>query len=166
MKHQPLVRNFRAKQVLQVPADGFSLAVLVSCEVDEVRFPDRGPHFLDQVLLALRNHVDRLELSVDIDAQTAPRLLLVLGRNLGRAVGQVADMPDRRLHDEAFGEELRDRACLGGRLDNDEDSLLARFGGDGHIAPILYSTNAGSDRNSTGNERSNLPADHWWLPTW
>ena len=101
-----------------MPTDRLSLAVFVRREVDDVGALHGGPQFLDLVFLAARDNVERLELGIDIDAQPRPGLLLELGGDLGRTVGQIADVPVRGEHLESLAEELRDGPRLGGGLDD------------------------------------------------
>jgi hypothetical protein len=55
---------------------------------------------------------------VDVDAETRPRFLLELRRNVRRALRKIADVPDARLDVEFGAEVVLDRAGLGRRFDN------------------------------------------------
>src|ERR1017187_10317802 len=64
--------------------------------------------------------VEGLEVVVDVDAEPGPRLAPVLGRDLGRAVGHVADVAHAGLDHVALTEVPGDRPGLRRRLDDDQ----------------------------------------------
>ncbi len=78
----------------EVPGDGLALAVLVRGEVELVSALQQLLEFGDLLLLRGRHDVEWLEIVIDIDAETRPRLPLVLLRYLGCLRGQVADVAD------------------------------------------------------------------------
>ena len=90
---------------LQVPGDRLALAVGVGCEIDVIRLFRLVRQSADNVLLALRIDVFRLEIVFDIDAQ--------------RMDGQIADMPRRSVHFVLSLQVFRDGLCLGRRLYDD-----------------------------------------------
>ena len=167
--------------------DRFALAVLVGGEVDLARVLQQRLEFADLLLLRLRDHVQRLEVVVDVDAVTRPLLGLVgLGDLLG-AAGQVADVADGGLHEIVVTEEARDGAGLGWGLDDDKgfghDSFSsvgrrrrglsnAEFTERDHVACSPMSTlldarrparDLRNDRSDPGGFRRIGPAD-WLLP--
>ena len=66
-----------------------------------------------------------LEVVVYVDAEPGPRLALVLGRDLGRAVGHVADVADAGLDHVALAEVPGDGPGLGRGLDDDQLGTMA-----------------------------------------
>ena len=89
-------------QLLDVPRNGFSLAVRVSCEVDEVRLSDLAADFLDDFIFTLDRHVFRLEIVLNIDAHFLFR--------------QIAQMSHGRLDNIVRAQILADGLRLGRRL--------------------------------------------------
>jgi hypothetical protein len=104
----------------QVPGDRFPFAVLVGGEQQLVGVLELAAQIRDDLLLVRVHDVVGLEVVLDVDRQTAPRLALDLLGDLGGALGQVADVPDARLHDEARAEIARDRLGLGGGFHDDQ----------------------------------------------
>ena len=80
-----------------MPGDRLALAVLVRGEQQLVCLVEQFPQLAYLLLLIRVDHVQRLEPGVDVDAEPCPRLLLVLGRYVGRLVWQVTDVTDARL---------------------------------------------------------------------
>ena len=115
-----LHRDLRLQHLEQVPGDRLALAVLVRREQELVGVGEQLLQLAHLLPLVRIDDVEGLELVVDVDAEPGPRLLLVLLRNVGRALGKVADVADARLDDEALAEVARDRLRLCGRLDDDE----------------------------------------------
>jgi hypothetical protein len=110
----------RRQHLEQVPRDRLTLAILIGCEVDLVDLLDEALQLLDLVLAIAGDDVQRLEVVVDVDAETGPGLVLVGGRDVGGVAGQVAHVADRGLHDVARAEIARDGLGLGRRLHDDE----------------------------------------------
>jgi hypothetical protein len=105
-----------------VPGDRLAFAVFVCRQVEDRGVLDQGLQLLQVVLLLRRDHVERLEVVLDVDAELRPFLLLQLRRHLAGVAGQVPDVPDAGLDAVVLAEELADRARLRGRLDDDDRS--------------------------------------------
>ena len=113
-------RDVRPEHLEHVPRDRLALAVLVGREIELAGVLERVLEVLDDVLLLLGDHVDRLEVVLDVDPQAAGVRALVLLRDFTRVAGQVADVPDARLHHVVRAEVARDGAGLRRRLDDHE----------------------------------------------
>ena len=100
-----LTGTFGLERLQQVPGDGLALAVLVCREVELVGAGQQRLQLGDLRPLLRGDHVERLEAVLGVDAEPGPRLALVLGRHVGGAARQVADVPDRGLDDVAVAEE-------------------------------------------------------------
>jgi hypothetical protein len=124
MEDHALHRDLRLQHLQQVPGDRLALAVLVRREQELVGVGEQLLQLADLLPLVRVDDVEGLELVVDVDAEPRPRLLLVLLGNVGGALGEVADVADARLDDEALAEVARDRLRLCGGLDDDEALVL------------------------------------------
>ena len=93
------------EQLLDMPRNRFSLAVRVSCEIDEIALADFAADFLDDFIFTLDRHIFRLEIVLDIDAHFLFR--------------QIAQMSHRSLDDIVRTEIFSDRLCLGRGLHDD-----------------------------------------------
>ncbi len=96
----------------EVPGNRLPLAVRVSRQVNLLGSLHARLEILHNLGLVTRNQVLRREIVVDIDAELA--------------LGQVPDVPHRRLDLESPSQVLLDGPGLGGRLDDDE---LSSWGG-------------------------------------
>ena len=103
-----------------MPRDGFALAILIGGEIDLVNRLHEVLQLLDLLPAIGRHDVQRLEVIVDVDAESRPRLRLVRGGHIGGAAGQVADVADGRLDYVPRAEIAGDGLRLGGGLDDDE----------------------------------------------
>src|SRR3990170_1342367 len=112
-----------------MPRDRFTLAVLIRCEIELARVGQELFQLPDLITLLTREDVQRFEIVIDIHPEARPRLTLVGSRDLGRGRREIADMPDRGLHDEVLAEDLGDRLRLRRRLDDHE--------GFGHASPYI-----------------------------
>ncbi len=92
-----LDRHSGAQHLEEMPGDGLSFAVLVGGEYEFARIFHQLLELADLLGLLGRHDVERFEPVVDVDAQAGPLLALVGGRNLGRVLRQIADVPDRGL---------------------------------------------------------------------
>ena len=116
-------RNLRAQDLEQMPRDCLSLAVFVRREEKLGGVLQLALELVDLLLLVGVDDVEGLERVVDVDAEAGPRFLLHRSRNIGGAVGEVADMTDRGLHDIAVAEIAGNGLCLRGRLDDHETTF-------------------------------------------
>ncbi len=114
VEHHPLHRHLRVQRLEEVPRDGLALAVLIGGEIQLGGVLQQPLQPLHDVLLLGGDDVERLEVVVDVDAETRPRLTLVGRRHLGGVPRQVADVPDRGFDDVVVAEIARDGAGLGG----------------------------------------------------
>src|SRR5262249_26686306 len=105
-QHAPQVRVDVLDLLGDVPRDRLALAIGVGREVDGLVLARSLADLGDDLLLALDDLVDRLEVAFQVDADLRLR--------------QIADVADRRLHGEAGAQVLADRARLGRRLDDDQ----------------------------------------------
>jgi hypothetical protein len=128
VEDHPPHRHLRLQLGQQVPRNGLALAVLVGGEQEFVGVGQASLEVTDRGLLARRDHVQRFEVGLDVHARPCPLLALVLGRYLGRAGGQVADVAAAGFDHVAGAEELGQADSLGRRLDDDEPTL----GSSGH----------------------------------
>ena len=88
-----------------MPGDGFAFAVRVRREIDAVGGQGQLLQLGKNFFLAGDNDVFRFEFVVDVDAQSA--------------LGQILNVPERSLDDEALAQILLDGLRLGWRLDDD-----------------------------------------------
>ena len=86
--------NLRLEHLEQVPGDRLALAVFVRREQHLVGLRHALLQHVDGLLLVRVEDVERLEVLFDVHAEPRPRLLLVLGRNVSRALREVANVPD------------------------------------------------------------------------
>ena len=99
------LRGVAAEEVHDVPADGLSFAIRVGGDVDGVGLLRGGLQLADDLLFAFQDLVLREEGDL-VDAELA--------------LGQIADVADRRFDDVVLADELVDRLRFCGRLDDDE----------------------------------------------
>ncbi len=102
----------------QVPRDCLALAILIGGQIELVGVFHQRLEVLEVALLVGIDHVQRLEVVVDIYAHSRPLLGLVSLWDLGRVARQVANMADGRLDHVVVAEVARNGAGLGGGLDN------------------------------------------------
>ena len=151
VEHHPLHVDplGRLQHLLQVPGNRLSLAVLVGRQIQDVRLGEQFPELGDLLALVGSDHVERFEAVLDVDAESRPRLILVLLRNGRRALRQVAHVADGGFHD-VFGAEVSgDGVRLGRRFNDDEGRWHVQ-----KIRPVPHrvSTPTG-DGCSDGSER-------------
>ena len=106
-------RNLGLESLEEMPGDCLALAVGVSCEEELVGVLQQRLEFGDLALLFRAHDIERLEVVIDVDAETGPRLALVLGRNVRCAAREVANVTDRCLYDVVLTEVGSDFARLG-----------------------------------------------------
>jgi len=90
----------------------FAFAIRVGGHVEDLRPLGRLLEVVEDLLLARRHHILRLESLLRIDAE--------------RRLGQIPDVAHRRLHDELRIEVLLNGLHLRRRLDDDEGPLTGR----------------------------------------
>ena len=118
VEDHPPDRHLRLQHLDQVPGDGLALAILVRREQELLRVGQPLAQLADLALLVGVDDVQRLEVVLDVDAQTRPGLLLELVRNLLRAGRQVANVADRGIDHEVVAEVRGDRPRLRRGLDD------------------------------------------------
>ena len=111
-------RDAGRQHLEQVPGDRLALAVLIGSEVQLAGVLDHGLELLDLVPFLPGDHVEGLEVVVDVDAEARPGLTLVGGWHVGGVARQVPDVSDRRLDEVVRPEEGRDGLGLGRGLDD------------------------------------------------
>ncbi len=89
-----------------MPGNCFSLAVFISCKNDALRFLCELLEIGDDRFRFFRDNVSWFEVMLYVDADLALR--------------QIANMAIRRFNDKIFADELADRFCFGGGLNNNE----------------------------------------------
>ena len=123
VEHHPTDRNFRLENLLEMPRDGLSLAVLVRREIKCTGVFESRFEKIDMFLFVRRNYVNRLEILLDVDSKVRPRERFELRGHLFRAARQVPNMADRSLYLEVTSKEFRNRLGFGRRLDDDQGLL-------------------------------------------
>jgi hypothetical protein len=103
-----------------MPADALALAVFVGGQDQLVGLFERGLQLGDQLAFLVRDHVERVKVIFDVDAQPRPRHALVLLRDFGGRGGQVAHVPHARLDLIFPGQKLADSFGFGWRFDDNE----------------------------------------------
>lgn len=121
VEDHPVDRDLGLQDFLEVPRDGFALAVLIGGEVELVGLGEKLLELPDLRLLVGVDDVDGLEVVLDVDPEAAHLAGVLLG-HLGGAAGKVTDVPDARLDHVAGAEVALDRLRLGRRLDDDESA--------------------------------------------
>ena len=112
-------RDLRLQDLDEMPGDRLALAILVRREQELLGVLEMLLERGDDLLLARVDDVVGLEALVDVDAERPEALPLRL-RDVGRAVGQVADVADARLDGVVAPEVAGDRPRLGGAFDDDQ----------------------------------------------
>ena len=125
VEDHPAVRHLGLELLEQVPGDGLALAVFISGEQEFVGVLEQALELGDLLPLVAVHDVERLEVVVHVDAEPGPRLAPVLGRDLGGAVGHVADVADAGLDHVALAEVPGDGPGLGRGLDDDQLGAMA-----------------------------------------
>ena len=113
-------RDLGLELLQQVPGDGLALAVLIGGQEELVGVLEQALELGDLLPLVAVHDVQGLEVVVHVNAQAGPRLTLVLGRDIGRAVRHVPDVADAGLDHVALAEVPGDGAGLRRGLDNDQ----------------------------------------------
>ena len=103
-----------------MPGNGLALAVLISGQEEFVSVRKLLLQLGDFGLLVVVDHVESGVAVVDVDTKARPSLTLVLSRDIGGPLGQVADVPHRSFDVIPWAEIALDGLGFGRRLDNDE----------------------------------------------
>ncbi len=113
VEDHPLHRDLGFEFIEQMPGDCLPFAVFIRCEVKLVGILQLGFEFPNGALLVCCDHIERLEIGVDIDPGASPFLTLVLGGNLRGAGREVANVTTAGLNDVVRTEKLgqADRLC-------------------------------------------------------
>ena len=82
MKDHALDGNFWLQDLVEVPRDGFALAVLVRCQKEFVSILELLAKLCHLLFLVWSNNVKRFETMIDVDCESAKRALLHLRRQL------------------------------------------------------------------------------------
>src|SRR6185312_4808339 len=106
--------------------DGLALAVLVRGQVQLARAGQQRLQLGHLGPLVRGDDVERLEPVLGVNAETGPRLALVLGRHVGGTARQVTDVTDGGLDDVAVAEVVRNGPRLVRRLDDDQCDVAGR----------------------------------------
>ncbi len=120
VKGYPLDGDLGLQDLQQMPADGFSLTVLIRGQQDLVSLLEQLLEFGDPLLGILGHHINGLILRVRIDAQTGPGFLLVFGRNFRGRAGQIPDMAITGGNFEFLAQKTGDGPGLGRGFDDDQ----------------------------------------------
>ena len=105
--------RLQAQGLEKVPGNGLSLAVLIGCEPDRVRFFRQFLQFRNDFFLVGRYDIFGFEAVSDID----PHFLLL----------QIPDVPETRLYDEILSQKLLDGPGFGRRLHDNQIALHILF---------------------------------------
>ena len=95
VEHHAFDRHPRVQHLEQMPGDRLALAILVGRKIDLVDRLHQALQLLDLLAPIGRHHIQRLEVVVDIDAESGPWFGLICRRNVGCASRKVAHVPDR-----------------------------------------------------------------------
>ena len=125
VEDHPLDRYARLEGFQQVPGDGLALAVTIRGQIELVDVLEQPLQLADRALLLWADDVERLEVGVDVDSKSCPRLRLELRGHVGRRARQVADVPPGGFDDVAGAQITGQFARLGGRLDYDQSPVTS-----------------------------------------
>ena len=120
VKHQTLDRNLGLEQLVQMPADRFSLPILIRRQIEAGTFLEQLLQLIDVLFLARRNYIDWREFVIHVDAQIRPLLLLELLRDFLGTLRQIADMTDTSFNREVLAQQLGNRPRLCGGLNDNQ----------------------------------------------
>ena len=97
VEHHALDGNFGLQHLKEVPCDGFSFAVLISCEVELVGPAECFLEFADRFLFGVGDDVVGLEAVFDVDGELAEGSPFEFGRQVAR-FDEVTDVADGGQH--------------------------------------------------------------------
>ena len=125
-------RDLGLQNLLQMPGDGFPFPVFVGGQVEGLGLLEQFLQLFDLLAFVGGDHINGLEVLLDVHAQVRPRLFPVSLGQLAFVLGQIADVSDGGLDHVILAQELADGASLGRRFDNDQRlgvfRLFARWG--------------------------------------
>ena len=119
VEHHAAHGNLRLQDLQEVPRDGLTLAVLISCQIEFVALLEELLEFGDLFLLVRVHHVVGLETVVHVDGEAAERPLLHVLGQLG-GLREVADVADGGGHVVVGTQVSLDGGCLRRRLHDHE----------------------------------------------
>ena len=88
VKHQAMDRHLRLQHLAEMPTDGLPLAVFVRRQIQVLGVLEHVLEFADLRDLVAGNHVDGIEILVDVHAQVGPVFPLEFGRDFLRPWGR------------------------------------------------------------------------------
>ena len=119
VEHHAAHGNLRLQDLQEVPRDGLTLAVLISCQIEFVALLEELLEFGDLFLLIRVHHVVGLKAIIHVDGEAAERPLLHVLGQLGR-LREVADVADRGGHVVVGTQVSLNGGCLRRRLHDHE----------------------------------------------
>ena len=119
VEHHAAHGNLRLQDLQEVPRDGLTLAVLISCQIEFVGLLEELLEFGDLFLLIRVHHVVGLKAIIHVDGEAAERPLLHVFGQLG-GLREVADVADRGGHVVVGTQVSLNGGCLRRRLHDHE----------------------------------------------
>ena len=119
VEHHAAHGNLRLQDLQEVPRDGLTLAVLISCQIEFVALLEELLEFGDLFLLVRVHHVVGRETVIHVDGEAAERPLLHVLGQLG-GLREVADVADGGGHVVVGTQVSLDGGCLRRRLHDHE----------------------------------------------
>ena len=108
MEDHALHRHLGLEHLQQVPGDGLPLAIFIGGEVDLRGLLEQGLELLDLLLAPGGEHIEGLEVVLDVHPRPGPLLFLHRLRDVPSGLRQIAHMADGGFHVIAVAEELPD----------------------------------------------------------
>jgi hypothetical protein len=87
VEHHAVYRHLGLQDLLEVPGDRLALAVLICREEELVGVLQEFLELGDLLLLVGVDDIQRLEVMIDVDTESCPRLALEFRRDVGRPLG-------------------------------------------------------------------------------
>ena len=119
VEHHAAHGNLRLQDLQEVPRDGLTLAVLISCQIEFVALLEEFLEFGDLFLLVRVHHVVGRETVIHVDGEAAEGPLLHVLGQLG-GLRKVADVADGGGHVVVGTQVSLDGGCLRRRLHDHE----------------------------------------------
>jgi transcription antitermination factor NusG len=95
VEHHALDRYFGLEHLEQMPANALAFTIFVSRQQQLVSVFQRIFQRLDHLLFILRDHIERLKVTLNIDANLGPVFAFDIGWNFASGLGQIAHMTHR-----------------------------------------------------------------------